>query len=152
MYGAVAGFGVAAATRLLVHEQVWIRVIGGCFLCYLGLKTLRALPAAEAAPSRGRTLGAYASALGLTLTNPATILSFAAIFAGLGAGSTVKTTIGTALMILGVFLGSALWWLVLTTALSVARDKVSARALRLINQVSGVILAGFGVVALASAL
>lgn len=152
IYGAIAGFSVAAVTRLLVHEQVWIRVLGGCFLCYLGLKTLRSAPAAEAATSRGRTVGAYASALGLTLTNPTTILSFAAIFAGLGAGSTVKTTAGTALMVGGVFLGSALWWLVLTTALSIARDRVSAEVLRQINRVSGIILAGFGLVALVSVL
>jgi threonine/homoserine/homoserine lactone efflux protein len=152
IYGAIAGFGVAAITRLLVQEQIWIRLIGGCFLCYLGLKTLRSSPAAEAAPSRGRTLGAYASALGLTLTNPATILSFAAIFAGLGAGSTVKTTAGTSLMVLGVFLGSALWWLVLTTVISLTRDKVSPRALQMINRVSGAILAGFGILALASTL
>jgi threonine/homoserine/homoserine lactone efflux protein len=152
IYGAIAGFGVSAVTRVMVHEQIWIRVLGGCFLCYLGVKTLRAAPATEAASSRGRRFGAYASAVGLTLTNPATILSFAAIFAGLGAGSAVKTTAATALMVLGVFLGSTLWWVVLTTALSLARERVSARALQLVNRVSGAILAGFGLVALLSAL
>ncbi len=152
IYGAIAGFGVAAITHLLEHEQVWIRLIGGCFLCYLGWKTARSAPPAEAAPSKGRALGAYASALGLTLTNPTTILSFAAIFAGLGAGSTVKTSVGTALLVLGVFLGSTLWWLVLTTVLSVAREKLGASALRTINRVSGAILAIFGSVALVSVL
>ena len=84
-YGAVAAFGLAAVSSLLISQQHWIRLIGGAFLCYLGVTTILARPAAAAASARsGGLAAAYASTLALTLTNPLTILSFAAIFAGLG--------------------------------------------------------------------
>ena len=95
LYGGVAAFGLTAISGTLVAQQGIIRVVGGALLCYLGLRTLLAKPALEAASARrGRGLaGAYVSTVGLTLTNPATIVSFATVFAALGlvgaAGSAV---------------------------------------------------------------
>lgn len=150
-YGAVAAFGLTVITNVLVGGQAWIRLIGGLFLCYLGLRTLRAMPAERAAEAGGRTaLQAYASAVGLTFANPATILSFVAIFAGLGAGSGARGGAGAALLVLGVGLGSALWWLILSGAVSLVRERVTPRALRGVNLVSGAILLGFGLAALIS--
>ena len=130
-YGAVAGFGLTIVSILLLAQQVWLHLIGGLFLCYLGLKTLRAMPATRAAtaPAGGSTLlGAYTSALALTLTNPLTILSFAAIFAGLGAGA--GSVYGaTTLLVLGVFIGSALWWVALTSIVASLRGRVTPRGL-----------------------
>ncbi len=150
-YGAVAAFGLAAVSSLLISQQHWIRLIGGAFLCYLGVTTILARPAAAAASARsGGLAAAYASTLALTLTNPLTILSFAAIFAGLGFTST--SYVSAALLVLGVFLGSALWWLLLSTGIGLLRQRLDLAALRWVNRLSGMMILGFGVFALASIL
>jgi len=85
IYGSIAAFGLTLISNFLITQQVWLRLIGGLFLCCLGLKTLLAKPAEQAATAKGNGLiGAYVSTFFLTLTNPMTIISFAAIFAGLG--------------------------------------------------------------------
>src|SRR3712207_2953311 len=85
VYGAIAAFGLTLITDFLLGGASWLRLVGGAFLLYLGIKTFLARPAERAAEVRGGGLpGAYASTLFLTLTNPTTILSFVAIFAGLG--------------------------------------------------------------------
>ena len=149
LYGCIAGFGLTVVSDMLVDQQAMIRLIGCCFLCYLGLKTLVAVPAERAAPAAAlRLLQAYTT-LVLTLTNPMTILSFAAIFAGLGAGG-AGSGYGSALMVvLGVFLGSALWWLLLSSGAAALRTAVTPNALRWVNRVSGMIILGFGLLALA---
>lgn len=150
-YGAIAAFGLTAISGLLVAQSGWIRLIGGIFLCYLGVRTLLSKPTASAASTRRYGLaGAYASTLLLTLTNPSTILSFVAIFAGLGLASTSGGYGTSALLVLGVFLGSALWWLLLSTGVSLLRSRLDLRALRWVNRLSGVILLGFGLLALLS--
>ncbi len=153
-YGAMAGFGLAFISRFLLAQQVWLRLVGGLFLCYLGVKTMLAAPATRPASAGGATLGrAYLSALALTLTNPLTILSFAAIFAGLGAGVRAEGGYGaTVLLVLGVFAGSALWWVILTGVVAALRARVTPRGLRWINRASGAVILVFGVLALASLL
>ena len=152
-YGGVAAFGLTAISGVLVAEQGVIRIAGGLLLCYLGARTLLTKPAPEAAAARrGRgLLGAYTTTVGLTLTNPATIISFAAVFAGLGLANAANS-IGAApgLLTLGVFLGSACWWLLLSGGVSLLRTRLTTGVLRWVNRLSGVVLLGFGVVALAS--
>lgn len=144
-YGSVAGFGLTVISALLIGQQFWFSLIGGVFLCYLGGKTFLARSAETAAPSKGRVgIGAYASTLFLTLTNPATILSFAAIFAGLGLANASGDYGSASIMVLGVFLGSALWWLILSGGVSLLRGKFTPDMLRWVNKISGVIIAGFG--------
>lgn len=154
-YGAVGAFGLTAVSALLVGQQVWLRLLGGLFLVYLGVTTFRSRPAGSAAASgdaRGRA-GMYLSTLGLTLTNPATIISLAAVFAGLGIGSTAGAGYASAgLVVVGVFGGSALWWLILATAVDRARGRMPSRSLAWVNRISGLILAGFGLLALGSLL
>ena len=109
MYGATAAFGLTLITDFLLGGASWLRLVGGVFLLYLGIKTFLARPAEKAAETRGGgLLRAYSSTLFLTLTNPTTILSFVAVFAGLrlvgGAGGFTA-----AVLVLGVFLGSAAW-------------------------------------------
>jgi threonine/homoserine/homoserine lactone efflux protein len=148
-YGAVAGFGLVLISQFLVAQHVWLRLIGGIFLCYLGLKTLLAVPATRAANASGGDLARfYLSALGLTLTNPLTILSFAAIFAGLGV-DTGGGYGGAGLLVLGVFIGSALWWVVLTGAVTALRGRITPRVLRWVNRTSGTLISAFGLLALA---
>ncbi len=149
-YGAVAGLGLTVVSGALLGVQVWLRLIGGGFLLYLGLKTLLAAPAARPANAPVANLPrAYVSALALTLTNPLTILSFAAIFAGLGAATSggYKTA---ALLVLGVFAGSAAWWVILTSAVTTLRARITTHGLRWVNRVSGAIIFGFGLIALIS--
>jgi threonine/homoserine/homoserine lactone efflux protein len=147
VYGCFAGFGLTFVSSFLVRQQVWLRLIGGVFLCYLGLRTLLARPPEEGAEARGRGLiGAYASTFFLTLTNPMTVISFAAIFAGLG----LADAGGQYLLVLGVFIGSALWWLILSGGVGIVREKFSLHGLKWVNRISGVMIIGFGLLALLS--
>ena len=128
---------------------MWIRLVGGAFLLYLGLRTLLAKPAERAATASGVGLvGAYASTFVLTLTNPMTILSFLAVFAALGLGSTHPEPLAAVSLVLGVFLGSALWWLGLSAVVSMLRSRFDARGLRWVNIGSGIVIVAFAVVAL----
>ena len=148
-YGCIAGFGLTFISNVLVDQQTWLRLIGGVFLCYLGIKTFLSRPAEEAASAKGNGIaGAYASTFLLTLTNPMTILAFAAVFAGLGLASAGG---GSAiLLILGVFAGSVLWWFLLSGVASLFRTRFNTHALRWVNKISGIIVAGFGLAALVS--
>jgi threonine/homoserine/homoserine lactone efflux protein len=152
IYGCVAGFGLTFLSSFLIHQKMWLSIVGGLFLCYLGLRTFLAKPAekASSAGSAG-SIGAYASTFVLTLTNPMTILSFAAIFAGLGIGSVHKNYLSAAAMVLGVFTGSSLWWLILSIGVSTIRSKFNPQRLRWMNRVSGAVISGFGLLALMSA-
>jgi len=150
-YGCIAGFGLTLVSNFLVNQQLWIRVIGGIFLFYLGIKIFLSKPAEVSASVKSNSLfGSYSSTLFLTLTNPATILSFAAIFAGLGVleGSYFDAII----LVIGVFVGSALWWLFLSFGIDVVRMRFSQRGFVWINRISGMILVMFGAIALGSGL
>jgi len=151
IYGCIAGFGLMFISSIFISQQVWLRFMGGAFLCYLGLKTFLARPAEQAALAKGNGLvGAYASTFFLTLTNPMTILSFAAIFAGLGVASASGNYVSAGVLVLGVFVGSALWWLILSGGVGLFRAKFSPHGLRWVNRISGVIITGFGLLALLS--
>jgi threonine/homoserine/homoserine lactone efflux protein len=165
VYGSIAGFGLTTISGALVSGQTIFRLFGGAFLVYLGVRTWRAQPTpmtpnamspdAHDGHSRsadaGRLLGAYTSTFALTLTNPATILSFAAIYAGLGIAETGADYAAALMLVAGVFGGSAAWWLLLSGGVSLLRGTFTPARLRWINRLSGVVLAGFGLLALASA-
>jgi threonine/homoserine/homoserine lactone efflux protein len=149
LYGCIAGFGLTLISRILVRQQMWLRLVGGAFLCYLGLKTFLAHSAQERVSTAGKgLLGAYASTLMLTLTNPMTILSFAAIFAGLGLAGDSGGYGSAGVMVLGVFIGSALWWLFLSGTVGLFRKRITPQGLRWINRISGIIIMTFGLWAL----
>ena len=151
VYGAIAAFGLTAVTDLLIGQGPWLGIGGGLFLMTLGARTFIAAPTASApAETPGALLAIFSSTFFLTLTNPTTILSFMAIFTGLGLGNTGGDYVAASLMVIGVFLGSTLWWLGLSGTVSVFRARVGTRALRMINRLSGMLIGGFGVGALAS--
>ena len=151
IYGCIAGFGLTFISSFLVNQQTWLRLVGGVFLCYLGLKTLLKKPAEQAAGRDDKGLiGAFASTFLLTLTNPITIISFVAIFAGLGLVGAGGSYLSASVLVLGVFLGSALWWLILSGGFGMFRSKFNPAGLRWVNRVSGAVIAGFGLFALAS--
>ena len=151
-YGAVAAFGLTAISGLLVDWHRALGIVGGLFLLYLAWTTFRAVPgeAATTTDRRGGLLGAFLSTLGLTLTNPMTILSFGALFLGLGI--TGGNAAGATLLTLGVWLGSATWWVILTTVVGAFRSRITPAGLRRVNIVSGLLIGAFAVVALGSAL
>lgn len=151
IYGCIAGFGLTFISSIFISQQVWLRLVGGVFLCCLGLKTFLARPVEQAASAEGNGLvGAYTSTFFLTLTNPMTILSFAAIFAGLGVASASGNYLSAGVLVLGVFVGSALWWLILSGGVSLFRARFSPQQLRWVNRVSGIIIMVFGLLALLS--
>jgi len=151
VYGCVAGFGLTLVSGALIGGQFWLRLVGGLLLCYLGIKSVLSQPAEEAASAEEAGLaGAYVSTFVLTLTNPMTILSFAAVFAGLGIADARGNYGLAALLVLGVFTGSALWWLGLSGMVSLFRARLSVHALRWVNRISGIVILGFGLAAILS--
>ncbi|MCW5849740.1 MAG: LysE family transporter [Anaerolineae bacterium] len=152
-YGLVAAFGLTAVSSLLISQTVWLRVVGGLFLLYLGARTFLARPGDRPASAEGRGLaGAYASTLVLTLTNPPTILSFLAVFAGLGLGDTRGDYGAATQLVAGVFIGSALWWLLLSSGVDLFRSRFTPGRLAWVNRLAGLIILVFGVVTLGSLL
>lgn len=153
VYGLIGGLGLTAVSAFLVNQQALLRLIGGAFLCYIGARTLFAratLPADAGTTSPATGLaGVYTSTLLLTLTNPVTILSFAAMFAGVG---TIVTGAGVIALVTGVFTGSASWWLTLSSLVGLLRDRISAHAMTWVNRVSGAVIVAFGLIALFSAI
>ena len=153
LYGCIAGFGVTYISSFLIGHQFWLRLIGALFLGSLGVRTFLSKPAETPAKAGGKGLaGAYASTLVLTLTNPVTILAFAAIFAGLGLGNPGGDYAAGGLLVAGVFLGSAAWWLFLSTGVGLFRTWFNGSRLRWVNRLSGVIIVVFGIFAFLSLL
>lgn len=150
-YGAVAAFGLTAVSSFLLGQRLWVHLIGGAFLFYLGLRIVLAGPPDKAAVvSRSGVGGAYASTVLLTLSNPTTILSFVAAFAAFGVAGSRGSALSAGLITLGVFCGSALWWLILSGLVSALRTRMTPGTLLWINRASGLLIIGFAVVSLVS--
>jgi threonine/homoserine/homoserine lactone efflux protein len=152
-YAAVASFGIAALAAALASGRRPLAVVGGVVLIAIGARIL--LEQRSAAPEGAATTGAglpwaYMSTLGLTITNPATIISFAALAATLGLGAAGGFARPAAL-VGGVLLGSAAWWCVLATAVSMLRSRVTPKVVRGISTFSGLAIAVLGIAAVYSA-
>ena len=148
LYGAIAAFGLTIFSTFLVGEQFWIRLIGGIFLLYLGIKTFTSKPSERIKSENHKSLlSDYFSTVFLTITNPMTILSFVAIFAGLGLGGVKGDNLSALLMVLGVLIGSALWWVILSGSVSLFRSKFNISSLKIVNKISGIIITIFAIIA-----
>jgi threonine/homoserine/homoserine lactone efflux protein len=153
-YAVVATVGVAAVLTVFVEVRRPLVVIGGVLLFALGTTILlqRPKPAAEAAPPTARGLAwAYLSTAGATLANPATILSFAALAATLGLG-TGGSLVRPASVVIGVVAGSATCYCLLVLGASWLRPRLTSRAMRGINIVSGLAIVALSLVAAYTAL
>jgi len=150
-YAAVAGFGLTVLSRLFVLYAGPLHLAGGLLLLALGIRTATARGGTDhdvtAPPKR---LAAYGSTLVLTLTNPMTIFMFAAIFTAIAPANGPNAAYA-ALLTAGTFLGSAAWWLCLSTAVGALHRRIGAPLMRWINAVSGGIVAAFGLAALEGA-
>jgi threonine/homoserine/homoserine lactone efflux protein len=149
IYGCVAAFGLAAVTESLVGVGRWLGLVGGLYLIYLGIHTFTSFPADQPARlASSGLLGAYFSTLALTLTNPMTILSFIAAFSALGLVQATSGYLNAGLLVLGVFCGSAGWWLLLSAGVGLMHSRVDLHWKTWINRIAGTLLIGFGGVAL----
>lgn len=146
VYGAIAAFGISAITTVLIDNAFWLRLFGGGFLLYLGVKTFLEKPAQQAAQARqGGLFSMYLSTFLLTITNPMTIISFAAIFASTMIGQEVGSPL---VMVAGVFAGSAAWWMTLSLGVGMFRERLTPKHMAWINRLSGAIIIAFGMYAL----
>lgn len=144
-YGAVAGFGLTAISAFLISQKLWLNLVGGIFLCFLGARTFMSKAAKQSSEVQTTELvPAYLSTLLLTLTNPVTILSFVAVFAGLGL-ATAANYQAAGMMVAGVFFGSALWWLILTSVVGGFRSQLNDAWMKTVNRLSGCIIFAFGI-------
>lgn len=150
MYGVVAGFGLAAISLALIEHQTPIRLFGGFFLLYLGMKTFVSKPQDSQQTGNADSLSsAYLSALALTVTNPMTIFSFIAAFAAMGLGGKADSGYASATsLVFGVFAGSALWWLLLSSVTGAFRTRLTTQRMQWINRLSGTSIMVFGALAI----
>ena len=152
LYGAVAAFGLTAISGFLLQHAFWIGLGGGVFLAYLGIKTLIAkTPLDGEIQEKVSHSRAFLSTLGLTLANPPTIVAFVAIFAGLGLASSADYA-AASLVVAGVFLGSASWWILLAAGAGWLRNRIGPPLFRIINAVAGITILGFALWQLAAVL
>jgi threonine/homoserine/homoserine lactone efflux protein len=155
-YGFVAAFGLTAIMSLLTDHADAIRLVGGAMLLLIGIRALwrsRILSSSEEAKA-GRVMtpaGSYVQTVGLTLTNPMTILAFIGMFAGIGISSGGAEVANAVALVIGVGLGSAAWWLFLAFVTTRIRHRLSSGMVGLINAGSSLIIIDFGVAALFSA-
>ena len=144
LYGLMAGLGLTVLSTVLLAGGTWVRLAGILFLVYLGVRALLSRPASKQLSTRDTNLvGAYFSTFGLTLTNPMTIFSFLGILSAAGVGTTTNSTLLVVFFVLGVFSGSALWWLLLSFGVSLFRSRVKPAQLVWVNRLSGLIIIGF---------
>ena len=140
-YAAIAAFGVTAVSSLLLAGTYWIKLIGSLLLFVLGVTIALTRPAADSRkPVSGSGLRAFFTAYGLTLANPPTILFFAGIFASVASLATASQPV---IFSIGVFAGSMLWWIILTTLVAKSAALMKPPVMAWINRVSGLVLIGF---------
>ncbi|MBV8976545.1 MAG: LysE family transporter, partial [Alphaproteobacteria bacterium] len=152
LFAIVTGFGLTAISQLIEGLSLALQLAGGTLLLCFGLYTYFSQPPsrfdtkAENGDKAGRTLArSMASTFALTITNPATLLGFTAMFTGLGglAGDN-PSFFAAAFVVGGVIVGSSLWWLALTLGVGLLHARIDDRVMRIINHGSGLLVAAFG--------
>ena len=152
LYACVAAFGLTIVSDAIVTERTWIRLVGGSFLLFLGVRTFRAHPAdPKALVNSSGLLGSYLSTGFLTLTNPTTIFAFIAVFAALGLGDELSI-VSASTLVIGVFIGSGLWFLFLSSGVIFFRKKLDIIGLRWVNRIAGILIILSGIIAIVSVL
>ncbi|PIS01344.1 MAG: lysine transporter LysE [Chlamydiae bacterium CG10_big_fil_rev_8_21_14_0_10_35_9] len=151
-YGIVAAFGLTAISFFFMSFQFYLKLLGGFFLLYLGIKIVLSRPS-KIPPKEIKVenlLKGFLSSFFLTITNPLTILSFIAVFTALGLSETTQY-LSAALLVVGVLLGSGIWWLFLSEVVTFFRKRISEKVYQYINYLAGLIIGGFGLFSLLSA-
>lgn len=151
VFGVVAAFGVAAITDFMLEHQSLLHLVGGLLLVALAIRIYTKRSTGPRRPEPHTHLAAFASTFALTVTNPITILAFAAVFASLGLGLENLDLTGAAVLVGGVFLGSALWWVGIAAFAGLLRKRISEDNMTWLNRGAGVLVGAFGLYALYSA-
>ncbi len=149
IYCAFAGLGVSYISNFVNNESMVLRLAGGVILIALGIKIFLIHATEKTPEAKGHgLLASFGSSFFLMLTNPLAILVFSATFSALGIGGWRYAHISTGMLVAGVFVGSALWAPILVAAVATFSPQLTLAQLRLANRISGVVLLGFGVVAM----
>jgi threonine/homoserine/homoserine lactone efflux protein len=153
-YGCVAAFGLTVISDTLESQRIWIRLVGGALLLFLGIRTFRAQPTDPKSKIKIHSsgmFGSYLYTLLLTLTNPLTIFAFIAVFAALGLGIGLSI-FSASTLVAGIFIGSCLWFFLLSSGTIFFRDKLDLVGLRWVNRIAGILIIISGVIAMVSLL
>ncbi|OGU37461.1 MAG: lysine transporter LysE [Ignavibacteria bacterium GWB2_35_6b] len=152
LYACIAAFGLTVISDTLNSQRIWIRLIGGALLLFLGIRIFRAQPKDPKLDINSNgMLRSYLTTVFLTLTNPLTIFAFIAVFAALGIGEGLSY-ISASFLVAGVFIGSSLWFLVLSSGVTLFRNKLDLVGLRWVNKIAGILIIISGVIAFTSLL
>jgi threonine/homoserine/homoserine lactone efflux protein len=151
-YGCVAAFGLTVISDTLTDQRIWIRIAGGALLFFLGVKTFRAHPKDPKLKTTGSgRLRSYLTVVFLTLTNPLTIFAFIAVFAAFGLGDGLSF-FSAAILVAGVFIGSCLWFLLLSSGTILFRKKLDLVGLKWVNKIAGILIIISGLIVIGSLL
>jgi threonine/homoserine/homoserine lactone efflux protein len=145
IYGSIAAFSITFVIRILIREEFWIRLVGGCLLILIGVVYYFKPPQSLKNPEPESDRTEFASTFFLTLTNPTTVLSFLVVLSALGLARNETWSL-TSLIVGGVFTGSMLWWFILTGTVNYFRDRFSNRTMLWMNRVAGLAIGAFGLV------
>lgn len=150
IYGSAAALGLTIISQFLIKYASWVQLVGALFLLFLAYRTFSSpvMHREDSGISRTDYLRTFVTTFFLTLTNPLTILSFIGIFAGMNLAS---GSVSSVYLIVGVFLGSAAWWLLLSTVVGLLRKMIGSKTMKFINLFSSLILLSFGIYSMYSA-
>jgi threonine/homoserine/homoserine lactone efflux protein len=150
LFGIIAAFGLTFVSDVVTSQAFWLRLIGGGLLLFLGIRTLLAKRKDPIMPFENKgLLGSYISSFLLALTNPVTIFAFVAVFAAFGLGHRLNI-ISACILVLGVFVGSCLWFFGLGYIATLFRKKLDSGGLRWVNRISGALIILSGIAAFVS--
>src|ERR1039458_8977683 len=140
LFGSIAAFGLSFVSDVIASQHFWLRLVGGGILLFLGIRTFRAKRKDPVVPYENKgMLGSYLSAFLLVLTNPVTIFAFIAVFAAFGLGHKLFI-VSACILVLGVFTGSSLWFLILSYVATIFKKKLDSEGLRWVNRIAGVLI------------
>lgn len=150
IFGYIAAAGLNFLILFINEHETAFRWVGGLFIAYLGWLIYRSKPPSLVIEKKANKtlLGLFCGIFLLTLTNPVTIFTYIATFSAFNIGVLVTSLTKAALAAFGVFLGSFLWWLFLTSVISFFRDKITVKTLGYINKIAGVLIILLGIAAI----
>jgi len=148
-YAAVTVLGLTAISGFILSRQDIFRILACIVLILVGIKISMTIPAAISSNVSGEPyFKDYFSMLAIAIANPLTLVFFATILPGFDVVFPPGSTSSAMMFVFGVFCGSTLWWIILCGSLASVRSFITARHLRLINRISGIVIAAFGAGAL----
>lgn len=149
--GIVAALFITAVSAFVVEQREWLHLLGGVFMVVFGVVFMRTPPLDTSKVSeldvpadQVKLSKAYFSTVGLTLINPMTALGFTVAFMGAGFATDTGAPLAATLIVSGVFLGSAAWWIFLSTAATFFTSYLQKGGMRVINIASGGAILAYG--------